>query len=103
MATTSDELKNERKELGDYIRTLNDHYHGKGIYFRLYNLHDIETEEEKDQDISDSDFFYIIFSDEADSNTVKKFDFALKHFKEKNTPRIYTYFHKLPDKIITNL
>ena len=59
MATTESELKNERYELGDYIRTLNDHYHGQGIYFKLYNLHDIEKEEEKDQDIKDSDFFKI--------------------------------------------
>ncbi len=98
MATTADELKNERKELGDYIRMLNDHYHNKGIYFRLKNLLDIETEEEKNQELCDSEFFYIIFSDEADDGIVKKFDVALKHFKEKDSPRIYTYFQKLPDR-----
>ena len=99
IATTADELKSERKELGDYIRTLNDHYHNKGIYFRLENLLDIETEEEKNQELCDSEFFYIIFSDEADSNIVNKFDMALQHFKEKDSPRIYTYFQKLPDSV----
>lgn len=97
MATAADELKNERHELGDYIRTLNDHYHNKGIYFRLANLLDFDTDEDQQREVCESEFFYIIFSDEADDGIVKKFDIALEHFKEKNTPRIYTYFQKLPD------
>ena len=96
VAITSEKLKNERKELGDFIRTLNDHYHDKAIYFHLDSLLDIETEK-KDQELRDSDFFYIIFCDKADDSIVKKFDVALQHFKEKNSPRIYTYFQKLPD------
>lgn len=99
IATTADKLKNERKELGDYVRTLNDHYHNKGIYFRLYNLLDIDKENEQVQEICESDFFYIIFRDEADSGIVEKFDIALQHFKEKDTPRIYTYFQQLPDRV----
>ena len=97
MAITSEKLNNERKELGDFIRTLNDHYHDKGIYFRFDSLLDIETEEKKNQELRDSDYFYIIFCDKADDSIVKRFDVALQHFKEKNSPRIYTYFQKLPD------
>ena len=97
MATTAEELKNERKELGDYIHTLNEHYHSKGIYFHLGNLLDIEPEEKMDEELCDSDLFYLIFSDKADEMIVKKFDVALQQFKEKNAPRIYTYFQKLPD------
>ena len=99
MATADEKLKNERKELGDYIRTLNDHYHNKGIYFHLNNLLDIETEEEKNREVCESEYFYVIFSDEVEDEIVRKTELAFKNFKEKDLPRIYTYFQKLPDNI----
>ncbi len=99
MATSADKLKNELKELGDYIRSLNDQYYNKGIYFRLENLLEIGTEEEQKQEVCSSEFFYIVFSNEADDSIVKKFDIALQNFKEKDNPRIYTYFQKLPDGV----
>ena len=108
LASSIVEFEHERKELGDYIRTLNDHYMecGSDIYIKLEICEDLSNalakerkQEEYNKKIRESDFFYIIFGKAAGEYTIEEFDVALEHFKETESPRIYTYFQKLPDGV----
>ena len=108
LASSIVEFEHERKELGDYIRTLNDHYMecGSDIYIKLEVCEDLSNalakerkQEEYNKKIRESDFFYILFGKAAGEYTIEEFDVALEHFKETESPRIYTYFQKLPDGV----
>lgn len=105
LASSLTEFKEDRRELGDYIRKLNNVYFKRGIYFKLIVCEDFSDslaeerkQEEYNAEIRDSHYFYIIFGKEAGQYSVEEFDVALEQFKKTGTPRIYTYFQMLPDE-----
>ncbi len=102
LASSITDMHNERMELGNYIRTLNDMYQSRGIYFRLHMCEDISDEVAagRSQDvyndvIRDCDYFYIMFWQKAGQYTIEEFDVALNQFRETGkTPKISTFFKK---------
>lgn len=105
LASSLTEFKDDRRELGDYIRKLNNVYFKRGIYFKLIVCEDFSdslAEERKQEDynaeIRDSHYFYIIFGKEAGQYSVEEFNVALEQFKKTGKPKIYTYFQMLPDE-----
>ena len=104
LASSITEFEKERRELGDYIRSLNDIYVKQGIYFEL-NLcedlsHAVDRERKQEQYnriIRESQFFYILFGKNAGEYTVEEFDVAWKQFRQTGSPELYTYFMQLPD------
>ena len=58
---------------------------------------DVRKQEEYNQVIRGSDFFYIIFGKSAGEYTIEEFDVALEHFKKEKSPYIYTFFQELPE------
>lgn len=105
LASSIEEFAKERKELGDYIRSLNDIYVKRGIYFQLNLCEDLSNalsgdrkQDEYDRLIRESDYFYVIFGRKAGEYTIEEFDTALRQFQESGRPGIYTYFMKLPDE-----
>ena len=66
LASSIAEFEHERRELGDYIRSLNDIYVERGIYFQLTICEYLSNavakkrkQDEYNQSIRDSQFFYI--------------------------------------------
>ena len=109
IASSVVEFAAERYELSDFIRSLNDIYVRREIYFELIiceNLSNSIAKERKQAEynsfIRDSQYFYIIFGRGTNREddavyTIEEFDVALEQFKETGTPRIYTYFRQLPE------
>ena len=99
----------ERASLSDFIRSLNDIYVPRGIYFQLTICEDLSNAVAKDrkqaeynQTIREAQYFYILFgrgSDRADDAiyTIEEFDTALDQFRKAGAPKIYTYFRQLPE------
>lgn len=109
IASSIIEFAQERASLSDFIRSLNDIYVERGIYFQLIICEDLSNAVAKDrkqaeynQAIRESQYFYIIFgkgSDRADDAvyTIEEFDTALDQFRKSGAPKIYTYFRQLPE------
>ena len=101
LASSIDDLKYDRQEIGNFIRKLNDIYM-PDIYFRLFMCEDesdvmskIRKQEEYNEMVKKSQFFFVIFYTKAGEYTVEEFNIALNEFKEKNSPKIVTYFKEL--------
>ena len=104
LASSIVEFEHERNELGNYILSLNNYYVKHGIYLELVMCEDLSNamakaskQEEYNQFIGESDFFYIIFGRSAGQYTIEEFNVALEHFRNTKSPRIYTFFQKLPE------
>ena len=109
IASSIVEFAQERASLSDFIRSLNDIYVPRGIYFQLTICEDFSNAVAKDrkqaeynQTIREAQYFYILFgrgSDRADDAiyTIEEFDTALNQFRKAGTPKIYTYFRQLPE------
>lgn len=74
------------------------------MYFKLILCENLgnalsseRKQEEYNQEIRDSQFFYVILGSEAGDYTREEFEVARKSFLEKQTPKIYTYFKQLPE------
>ena len=109
IASSIIEFAQERASLSDFIRSLNDIYVPRGIYYQLTICEDLSNAVAKDrkqaeynQTIRESQYFYILFgrgSDRADDAiyTIEEFDTALDQFRKAGAPKIYTYFRQLPE------
>lgn len=91
----------ERLEIADCIRALNDRYIEKGIYFKLFICEDesdmlsmTRKQDEYNNEIKSSDYFYMFIADSLGEYTLEEFNTALTHFREMQSPRIYTYFYQ---------
>ena len=80
-------------------------YMQRDIYFRLIVCEDFSKalsekrkQDEYNEQIKSSHYFYIMFGANAGNYTIEEFDVALKNFRETGTPKIYTYFHILPNE-----
>ena len=104
LASSVVEFEKERRELGDYIRSLNDIYVKRGIYFELNLCEDLSNaidkerkQEQYNRMIRDSQYFYILFGNHAGEYTIEEFDVAWEQFRSSGEPKLYTYFMQLPD------
>ena len=99
LASSISDLHNERMELGNYIRALNDMYLGRGIYFRLHMCEDMSdalsqkrSQDNYNDEIRKCDYFYIMCWNKAGEYTLEEFDVALEQFRESGAPKIVTFF-----------
>jgi tetratricopeptide (TPR) repeat protein len=105
LASSIDELKWDRMEIGDYIRKLNDIYSKSGLYFRLHMCEDesdavakMRKQDEYNDMIRESQIFFVLFYTKAGAYTIEEFDVALEEFRKKGTPKIVTYFKRADDE-----
>ncbi len=105
LASSIREFSKERLELESYINKLNTIYIRKGLFFELVVCEGLSNalalerkQEEYNQEIRDSQYFYVLFGKEAGSYTVEEFDVALDAFRNQGAPKIYTYFQGLPEE-----
>ncbi len=101
LASSITDLRAERMELGNYIRTLNDLFMERGLYFRLHLCEDISDEialtrkqDEYNDVIRECEYFFVLFKNKAGAYTVEEFDVALEQFRGTGAPKIRTYFIK---------
>lgn len=86
------ELLPDEKEISNFIRDLNDKYEDNDIYFQL--ITDENVQELKEEDIKNSELFFILFCKEIEENTIQKFNIAYENFKNCQNPKISTYVKK---------
>ena len=104
LASSITEFSKERTELEAFTNALNKTYTKQGIFFELVVCEDlsnsvqmIRMQETYNQEIRDSQYFYVIFGHRAGRFTVEEFEVALTSFRNKGMPKIYTYFQLLPE------
>ena len=104
LASSITEFSSQRKELEAFVNSLNNIYVRKGIFFELIVCEDLSnavqrerSQETYNQEIRESQYFYVIFGRKAGQFTVEEFDVALSSFREKGEPKVYTYFMVLPE------
>lgn len=102
LATTEESLENDKKELGNFIRDLNDKFENYDVYFKLTNAS--SNMKNLSEEIQKSELFIVIFGSEISNETIKEFNIAYQTFLKNKTPKITTYIknnsHK--DESITN-
>lgn len=104
LASSIVEFRNERQQMGNFIRSLNDIYVKRGIYFELAICEDLgesvaleRKQQEYNEAIRESQYFYIVFGKSAGQYTIEEFYVALDQFRKSGAPRIFTYFKTLPE------
>lgn len=104
LASSIIEFERQRLEMEAYIGKLNNIYIHRDIYFELIVCEDLTNslsikrkQEDYNQKIRESQFFYVLFGKEAGEYTIEEFDIALEQFRKSGAPRIYTYFKRMPE------
>ncbi len=100
LASSLEDLKDDREALGNYIRKLNDIYMERDVYFRLFECEQESIalsglprkQEEYNRQIEASQLFFVIFFNKAGQYTLEEFEVAYKHFKGYGAPAIVTCF-----------
>lgn len=102
LASSIGEFEKERREIGNFIRTLNDIYVRWEIYFQLVVCEDLSNamvkgrkQQDYNEQIRDSQYFYVLFGKKAGDYTLEEFEVALEYFHSNGEPLIYTYFKEL--------
>lgn len=101
LASSIDEFKYERLDLGDFIRKMTDQTIEQDIYLKFTICEDLSNavaksrkQEEYNDKIRNSDFFYVIFGNKAGDYTIEELKVAVQQFKETKKPNIYVYRQK---------
>ena len=96
---SSAELLQDRKDFREFLSIENDHLHKKGVYLELVQWENFldtvsqtRLQDEYNKELENSSIVVCLFYTKAGKYTQEEFDTALKHFKEHNSPLIYTYF-----------
>ena len=103
---SSEELDYDRMAFGNLVRRLDDMYEKRGIRIKLFEWEDYDSayndkrkQDEYNDYVRQSDIFLALFHKKAGQFTVEEFDIASKEFKEKASPKVYTYCKDLkPDE-----
>jgi len=105
LASSIEDLKEDRLHVGDFFRQLNEIYFDSGVHFSLIKCEDYDNsiaaggkQSEYDREIEDSELVFFLFFRKVGDYTRHEFETALESFKSKAKPRIITYF-----KYVTNI
>ena len=99
---SSEEMDYDRMVFGNLIRRLNDVYEKRGVRLKLFEWEDYDAafndrrkQDEYNDKVRESDVFLALFHKKAGQFTVEEFDVASEAFKEKASPKVYTYLKDL--------
>lgn len=99
LASSIDDLRNDRLEVGDFFRQLNEIYLDNGIHFSLIKCEDYDNaistngkQSEYDAEIRDSSLVFFLFFRKVGDYTKHEFEVALEAYKKSQKPKIITYF-----------
>ena len=93
---SSDDLRKERISFGNFIRTLNKIYLGRGTNIDVFEWEDQEafidnrrTQDKYNDKIRKSDLFVVLFYKKAGKYTIEEFDVAMEEFGKKGYPKVF--------------
>ncbi len=99
LSSSITELHTERIEIGNFFRVLNKRFKPYGISFDLCMCEDMSEvlsfdgkQNEYNEEIKSSEYFYTILYKKAGTFTLEEFDVALESFKKNGLPKIITFF-----------
>ena len=99
---SSEEMDYDRMVFGNLVRRLDDIYEKRGLRIKLFEWedHDAAFNDRRKQDeyndkVKESDVFLALFHKKAGKFTVEEFDVASEAFREKASPKVYTYLKDL--------
>ena len=99
LASSIEELKEDRLFIGDFFSQLNEIYIDNDIYFSLIKCEDYDNaiatggkQSQYDNEIRDSELCFFLFYRKAGEYTRHEFDVALEAFENAGKPKIITYF-----------
>lgn len=100
LASSIDDLRYDRLEVGDFFRQLNEIYLASDIHFSLIKCEDYDNaiaasgkQSQYDEEIKNSDLVFFLFFRKVGEYTKHEFEVALEEFKRTNDkPKIITYF-----------
>lgn len=99
---SSEEMDYDRMVFGNLVRRLDDIYEKRGLRIKLFEWedHDAAFNDRRKQDeyndkVKESDVFLALFHKKAGKFTVEEFDVASEAFREKASPKVYTYLRDL--------
>ena len=101
LGSSLSELHENRMEIGNYVRKLNDIYRDRDVYIKLYECEDENAamvkgrkQEEYNEEIRQSDIFLVLFYNKAGQYTIEEFHEAYKQFQKTGAPAILTCFRQ---------
>ena len=104
IGSSIEELKDDRREIGNFFRQLNDLYLDNGIYFQLIMCEDYDDaieadgkQSKYDKEILDSELSVFIFFKKVGQYTEHEFNIAYNSFKAELRPKILTVFKCVDD------
>ena len=114
LASSLEELKQDRLEIGNFIRKLNDIYRRREVYFRLYMcedeniaMTDARKQQEYNQQLIDSQLCFVLFFNHAGERTIEECKIAYESFLECGTPSVVVFFRRgdgyAPDHSVTEV
>ena len=89
ISSSTDDLYEERLELGNYVRYLNSMLTPYEI-----EIHLVMSEDDLDEKIDESDYFFVIFYHDAQPEMFEQFQRAFARFKLQQYPKVFTYFKR---------
>lgn len=99
---SSEEMDYDRMVFGNLIRRLDDVYEKRGVRLKLFEWEDYDAafndrrkQDEYNDKVKESDVFLALFHKKAGKFTIEEFDVASEAFKEKTSPKVYTYLRDL--------
>lgn len=99
LASSIEDLREDRLQVGDFFRRLNDVYFDSGIYFSLVKCEGYDNaivtggkQKEYDREIEESELVFFLFFRKVGDYTKHEFEIAIEAFREKSKPKIVTYF-----------
>lgn len=95
---SSEEMDYDRMAFGNLVRRLDDVYEKRGVRVKLFEWEDYDSayndkrkQDEYNEKVRESDIFLALFHKKAGEFTVEEFDKASEAFREKASPKVYTF------------
>ncbi len=110
VASSINELKQERNELGRFVTGINNRILDRGVYCRLElceNEDQAMPRSDRKQDeynalIKDAHAVFVLFFKKAGCYTIEELKFAHDCFRESGAPKVYTYFKDFDEAALTD-
>ncbi len=110
VASSINEFKQERNELGNFILGINNTFRKRGIYCHLELCENREgamfiggrKQDEFNEFIKESDAVFVLFFKKAGKYTLEELKLAQTCFKERGRPKVYVYFKNFDENNLTD-
>lgn len=99
LASSVEDLREDRLQVGDFFRQLNELYLDSGVHFSLIKCEDYDSsivdggkQQEFDREIRESELVFFLFFKKVGDYTRHELEVALEAFQNQTKPRVIIYF-----------